>query len=162
MQFSGLFNATRAVPEGFPLMRRCLLLHRGGMLLGELAEEQGLLPQSVLGFRVAAAARPDLGSGRAALARVLAAQGQDEEALAQIQAALETDPFLAGAVKLQVELLLRTNRFDQARQVAAEHECIARALAPRPGLHAPLDPIAGLEQARESLARLLEQRTAAA
>jgi tetratricopeptide (TPR) repeat protein len=160
VQFATLFNASRGDEERFALLRRCLLMHRGGMLIGKIAEDQELTAQAELGYRVAVAARPDLGSGRAGLARVLVAQGAVEEALAQVQTALETDPFLNESAKLYTELLLRGNRLDEARTWVAERRALMRASAPETQEAVP--GAAGLAAAREELARLLERRTAAA
>jgi tetratricopeptide (TPR) repeat protein len=158
VQFATLYNASRAEPEHFGVLRRCLLLHRGAMLIGKIAEEQGFTAQSELGYRIAVTARPDLGSGRAGLARVLASRGEVEDALAQLRAALETDPFLNDSAKLYTDLLLRANRLDEARAWVTERRTLMRSSAHELAEAAP----AGLAAAREELTHLLERRTAAA
>src|SRR5262249_38851114 len=114
VQYSILYTATRSTPDCFKLLRRCLLMHRGGMLLGKLAEEQGLEDLAMLGYRVAAAARPDLGMARIGLGRVLAGQArtahantaQAREALIHLEAGLQSDPFVSDAWQLAAEMQL--------------------------------------------------------
>jgi tetratricopeptide (TPR) repeat protein len=162
VQYAGAFNAMRGTPEGFGLLRRCLLLHRGGMHFGQVAEEQCLAQQAMLGYRIAVAARPDLGSGRAALARVLAVAGQVEEALSHLESALETDPFLPEPPRLYTELLLRTDRHEEARRFVAARRTVLKALTPHTEPGERSTAVTDLDEVRDKLARLLASTTAAA
>jgi tetratricopeptide (TPR) repeat protein len=151
VQFSTVYNLTRALPEGFAALQRCLMLYRGGLLLGRLADQQGMGALAMLGYRVAVAARPDLGTGRVELARALAAAGEDEEALRHVQMGVETDPFLTRGWLLQVELLLRLGREAEARRFVGEHLTILDAVAPRQGVQGLSRALAEWDEVRQAL-----------
>jgi tetratricopeptide (TPR) repeat protein len=170
VQYSALYVATRADPASFGLLRRCLLLYRGGMLLGKLAEAQGLLPMAVLGFRVAVAARRDMGAGRVALARVLAAMApasepvtrEIEEALAHLEAGLQTDPFITEGWILYADLLHRQGLEQKAREFVGERLTMLEALSPSSERRAAQNVLSELEEVREALTQRLESRAVAA
>jgi tetratricopeptide (TPR) repeat protein len=162
VQFSLLYNASRAAPESFQPLWRCLLLYRAGMLLGEQAEALGLAELAALGYRIAVAARGDLGRGRVCLARALSALGQEEEALAQLEVGLEADPFLIEGWALMLDLLSRHGRERAARQFAAERLTMIDALQPPRERLAMSDTLSELEEVRRSMSRLLESQIAAA
>jgi tetratricopeptide (TPR) repeat protein len=170
VQFSALYVATRSDPESFGLLRRCLLLYRGGMLLGKLAEAQGLLPMAVIGFRVAVAARRDLGAGHVALARVLAksapaggpGNGEIEEALAHLEIGLETDPFITEGWILYADLLRRQGREAKVREFVLERLTMLEALSPSKERRPMQNALSELEEVREALTQRLESRAVAA
>jgi tetratricopeptide (TPR) repeat protein len=162
VQYSVLYNATRSSPDQFALARRCLLMHRGGMLLGRLGEEQGLSQLAILGYQVAVAARGDLGSGHAALARLLARSGEREPALDHLDLALQNDPFLTAAWILGAQLLQERGDVEQAERFVAERLTMLEALVPpqeRRGMGAALSD---LEETRQALMGLLRAEPAAA
>jgi tetratricopeptide (TPR) repeat protein len=164
VQYSSLYCATRSAPESFEPLRRCLLAHRGGMLLGRLAEQQELLELAALGYRVAVAARPDLGGGHAALARALArgadrsARGNEvvEEALQHLETGLKTDPFLVEAWTLYADLLIQHHRPRRAREFISDRLTMLEALIPPKERFAMAEGLADLEDTRRELLRRLE------
>jgi tetratricopeptide (TPR) repeat protein len=166
VQYSLLYAATRSAPETFPILRRCLLLYRGGMLLGRLAEAQGLLPMAAVGYRVAVTARPDLGSGHAALARVLvqgeAGAGPVNEAITHLATALQSDPFILEAWTLSVELLRRQGLEAEARAFLVERLTMLEALCPARERRAMSESLSELEEVREALTQQLESLAIAA
>lgn len=170
VQYSALYVVTRSDPDSFGLLRRCLLLYRGGMLLGKLAEAQGLLPLAVIGFRVAAAARRDLGVGHVALARVLAqsapagdpGNGAIEEALAHLESALRTDPFITEGWILYADLLCRQGLDEKAREFVAERLMMLEALSPSGDRRAMQNALSELDEVRAALTQRLESWAAAA
>lgn len=170
VQLSILYNATRSAPESFPALWRCLLFHRAGMLLGQLAEEHGLPHLALLGYRVASAARPDLGSGRVALGRVLATgiEGQSpgeavlEEAGMHLKAGLQTDPFVTEGWTIYVEVLQRLGRHQEAQAFVAEHLTMLETLSPPRERRAMSEALSDLEEVRQALTRLREPGAAAA
>jgi tetratricopeptide (TPR) repeat protein len=170
VQSSLLYTATRSTPERYDLLRRCLLLYRGGLLLGKLAEEQGRLPVAIVGYRIAVATRPDLGVGHMALARALAraaAEGSAEagaldEALAHLEAGLRTDPFVTDAWLLFADLLRQRGLEDQARRFLTERLTMLEALSPAGERRVMRDALSEMEEVREALTRRLEPRMVAA
>jgi tetratricopeptide (TPR) repeat protein len=162
VQYSLIYNVTRSCPEQFASARRCLLLHRAGLLLGRLAEQQGLTPLAELGYRVAVAARADLGSGHASLARVLASVGEKERALEHLDAALQHDPFMTDSWVLGVRLLLERGDQRQAEAFAAERLTMLQALVPPQERHGMGAALSDLEETRQALIEVVQARPAAA
>jgi tetratricopeptide (TPR) repeat protein len=171
VQSSILYAATRSTPESFSLLRRCLLLYRGGLLLGKLSEAQGLPALAAVGYRIAVATRPDLGAGHVALARVLA-QGEQpagpldpnriDEALAHLEAGLRTDPFITEAWTLYADLLRARGLEAEARRFLTERLVMLEALSPARERLVMRDALCEMEEVCEALTRRLEPRTIAA
>lgn len=130
VQHSLLYCATRLAPQELVPARRCLLMHRAGMLLGRLAEAQGLSELAALGYHIAVAARADLGSGHAALGRVKAAAGEVDVALLHLDTALQRDPFLIDTWLLGARLLLEQGQREQAEAFVTERLTMLEALEP--------------------------------
>jgi tetratricopeptide (TPR) repeat protein len=170
VQYSAVYVATRSDPDSFGLLRQCLLLYRGGMLLGKLAEDQGLLPLAVIGFRIATAARQDLGAGHVALARVLAqsapagdpVNGAIEEAVAHLESALRTDPFITEGWILYADLLCRQGLHEKAREFVGERLTMLEALSPSQERRAMQNALRELEEVRAALTQRLESWAVAA
>jgi glycosyl transferase family 1 len=162
VQYSILYGATRSAPESFDTLWRCLLLHRGGMLLGTLAEQQDQWQLAVIGYRVAVTARPDLGVGRAALARLLARHGDRAEALAQLSAGLQTDPWMLEAWTLYVDLLRDHGEEEAAREFLMGRLTMLEALMPPKELPHLQHVLAEYQQVREAMTEQLDDLAVAA
>jgi tetratricopeptide (TPR) repeat protein len=156
VQTSILYCATRSAPESFPAVRQCLSLHRGGMLLGKLAEEQRLPEMAALGYRVAVAARADLGSGHVALARVLARSGEAEQALAHLDAGLIADPFQLEGWTSGARLLLDRGQQRAAEAFIRERLTMLNALVPPEERLAMSAALSDLEEVRAALTGMLQ------
>ena len=156
VQTTLLFCATRSSPDLHDPLRRCLMLYRGAMLCGRLAEEIGLTGVAVMGYRIAAAARADLGASRIRLARLLAAAGQTDEALAQLDAGLETDPFLTEGWTLAARILRGLGREQDLEWFVRDRLTMLKALVPSEERLAMSDALSDLEKVRRELAQMLE------
>lgn len=157
IQYSTLYNAAVLAPEAFDSLRHLLLLHRAGMLLGRLARDHGLRELSEAAYRIAAQARPDLGSGHVALAGLLADRGAFREALAHLKVGLEQDPFLTEGWVPYARLLVEVGQEGEARRFIRRHLCISEAVAPPSERWAMTGTVMELDTARRGLETLLAE-----
>ena len=119
-QYETLYAYCAGDEKSLRLARRCLLIHQAGMSLGELAEVAGDNKLAGWAYHLAAVARPDLGRARAALAGCLIELGQVDDALEQLERALETDPFLSKEWFTYADLLTARGRYPQVRRFLRE------------------------------------------
>lgn len=137
-QYETLYAYFSGDEQTLRLARRCLLIHKVGLALGELAEVQGSMKQAAQAYHTAAVARPDLGRARSALARCLAELGQVEDALEQYEFAFVTDPFLSKDWFGYCELLVSLGRYQQAKQFVEERLRVISCIPSLAHLEQPL------------------------
>lgn len=157
IQYTTLYNATRYQPEAFEPMRRLLLLHRAGMLLGKLAAERHLRELAELGYGIAAQARPDLGSGHVALGLRLADRGALVEAAAHLEVGLHCDPFLSQGWAPYARVLLALDREDEALAFIRNRLTVTQAVVPPNERWAMTGTVMELDTARSELQAILAE-----
>jgi tetratricopeptide (TPR) repeat protein len=101
----------------------------GWQMLGVAAGRRGDATEARACFERAVAERPENVAGRVHLARVLNAQGEKERAQREARAALELDGSHAEAMDVLADLLIQSQRFEDALLVARRSQAVAPAAA---------------------------------
>jgi hypothetical protein len=127
------------------------------MLFGRQAELLGLDDFALLGYRMAVAARADLGSGHLGLGRVLARAGDPQAAVSTLETGMALDPFVLDAWETYLELLLGLGRKTEALRFATERCTMLEALAPSAERLAMASAFADYAEIHAKLLAVLEQ-----